>query len=828
MTLKLPIHLAVVLLLLAPFARASSNGSALTPPMGWNSWYHYGCDGLNETSIRSIADAMASSGMRTAGYQYLNLDDCWMATSRNANGDLVPDPTRFPSGMSALVSYIHNLGLKIGLYEDAGTETCSGRPGLFGHYQQDADTFASWKIDYIKVDWCNYILDSQTLDPQTQYAQFSQALVSSGGNIVFSICDWGRNTPWTWASSVGNLWRTTPDIRDEWLSMVNNMEATSALGSFASPGAWNDPDMLQIGNGGMTDLEYKTQFSMWAMLAAPLIASNDLTTMSAASMATLTNAEVIAVDQDSLGKQGILLSDNGSGLQLWSRKVTGATIVALLNLSSTATVITANWSDIGLNPGETANVRDLWAHIDLGPFSNSFSAQVPSHGVTLIKIAAIASEPSQTLYEADAGGNTLGGTAVVQSCAIIAGEFGYSCLDGNDVGLIGNGAANSVSINNVNVASSGPFAMTVYAAVNGARTYDVTVNGINHGQVSVTGTSSATPSTSGMTIELNAGSNSIQFSNPDALAPDLDHIVLSPSGPVNPGFNITYPVNDVSIPAPGQTGTASIALIPTGGFTGSVAISCVLPPAMTGAGCSSSGANLSGAATSSALLIITTAPPPASGSISPTATRDIGVAAATSNLDATKPEGTPPHTRKFPAGVQTIPVLALVGLGFGWKNSRRRRLLALLLVLIVSPATIEFTACGGGKPTQASISCDTTPNAPTALTASSITNASAMLSWTAATTGPSCVVTEYRIYRNNTAIGVSAGSSFSVTGLSASTTYSFTIAAIDSFGTSNLASPLTVTTASSSAATPPGTYPVTIIATSDNVTETAALSVIVQ
>jgi alpha-galactosidase len=270
--------------------------------------------------------------------------------------------------------------------------------------------------------------------------------------------------------------------------------------------------------------------------------------MSAASMATLTNAEVIAVDQDASGKQGVLLSDNGNGLQLWARNVVGGTIVALLNLSGAATVITANWGDIGLNPRETANVRDLWAHTDLGSFSNSFSAEVSSHEVVLIKIGADGSGKLQSLYEADASENTLAGTAVVQSCASVAGEFGYSCLDGNDVGSIGNGAANFVTVNDVNVPSDGPFAMTVYGSVSGTRSYYVTVNGVSKGQISVTGTSSSTPSTSGMTIELNAGSNSIQFSNPDALAPDLDHIVNSPSGPLNPGFNITYPVKMCPFP----------------------------------------------------------------------------------------------------------------------------------------------------------------------------------------------------------------------------------------------------------------------------------------
>jgi alpha-galactosidase len=828
MKLKPLVQFVAIMLLMAPIARASRNGLALTPPMGWNSWYHYGCGGLNETGIKNIADAMASSGMRAAGYQYVNLDDCWMATSRDANGNLIPDPTNFPSGMPALVSYIHNLGLKIGLYEDAGTATCSGRPGLFGHYQEDANTFAAWNIDYIKVDWCNYILDSQTLDPQTQYNQFSQALANSGRNMVFSICDWGRNTPWTWAPSIGNLWRTTPDIRDEWPSVVNNMEATSALTSFAGPGAWNDPDMLQVGNGGMTDLEYRTQFSMWAVMAAPLIASADLTAMSATSLTTLTNPEVIAVDQDALGLPGLLLSDSGSGLQVWSREVTSGTIVALLNLSGTSAPITANWGDIGVNPGEAANVRDLWAHADLGNFTNSFTAQVPPHGVTLIKVAAGGSGPAQTVYAADASGNTLGGTAVVQSCASVAGGFGYSCQDGNDVGSIGNGAANFVTINDVNAASDSQFFMTVYASVNGTRTYFVSVNDDSSNQVSVTGTSSSTPSTSGATIHLNAGANHIQFSNPDTPAPDLDHIVISPAGPVNSGFNIVYPIGSVSVSAPGQMSAASIALIPTGGFTGNISLSCVLPAAMTGAGCSSPGASLSGTAASIASLTITTTSSPASGSMSQGTRRNVAQARANPNPETRQIPPSRPHSpSEVLVGVEAIPVFVLVGLGIGWRNPRRRRFLSLLLICIVPPAAMNFAACGRSQP-HSRASCNAIPNAPTALTASGITSSEVMLSWSPVTAGLSCVITGYRIYRNNIPIGDSANSGFSVTGLSASTTYSFSVAAIEVSGTSAQASPITVTTASSSNATPPGVYHIAVVAASIGVTRYASFDVTVQ
>jgi hypothetical protein len=199
--------LVCVVLLFSLYAGAADKGLAATPPMGWNSWNHFGCSGLNETVIKQTAAAMVSSGMKAAGYRYVNLDDCWMAARRDLNGNLVPDPTRFPSGMLALASYIHSLGLRIGLYEDVGTATCQERPGSYGHYQQDADTFASWGIDYIKMDWCN----NTGLDPKTQYTQFGHALASAKGNIVLSICDWGTKQPWTWAPKVGNTWRTTPD-----------------------------------------------------------------------------------------------------------------------------------------------------------------------------------------------------------------------------------------------------------------------------------------------------------------------------------------------------------------------------------------------------------------------------------------------------------------------------------------------------------------------------------------------------------------------------------------------------------------------------------------
>jgi alpha-galactosidase len=809
--------LVCVALLFPLHANAVKNGLATTPPMGWNSWNHFGCIGLNETVIKQTAAKLVSSGMKDAGYLYVNLDDCWMAQSRDLNGNLVPDSSSFPSGMPALVSYVHNLGLKIGLYEDVGIATCQGRPGSFGHYQQDANTFASWGIDYIKMDWCN----NTGLDPATQYTQFAQALSNSGGKIVFSICDWGTKQPWNWAPAIGNSWRTTPDISDNWLSMINILEATSAFAASAGPGAWNDPDMLEVGNGGMTNTEYQSHFAMWAMLAAPLISGNDLTNMSAATVATLTNGEVIAVDQDALGKQGILLSDNGSGLQVWSRQVSGGTIAALLNKSGAPAAISVNWSDLGLDSGQSATVRDLWAHADLGTYTNSFSAMVPSHGVIQVKIVPDGTALTQTVYEADAAGNTISGAAVIQQCP---GSFGYSCLDGNDVGWIGGGTSNFVTINNVNVATSGTYNMTIYAMVSGTRVFYVSVNGGVAAQVSVTGTSFSVPSTSGILVQLNAGSNSIQFSNPNAYAPDLDHIVLSLAGAVTSGFNIAYPVQNVTISSPGQSGTASITLVQTGGFTGNISISCTLPAAMTGASCAPTTASLSGPSGAIASLTITTTSP-SSASLRPVFPNGNAVA---KSADSRSPHQTSHRTEEFYALLLPLPGLALLGFGFGAKGSWRNNLPLLMLFGILSVSSLPIAGCGGSTAVQGGGgSCLAAPSSPTGLSASSTTNSSTTLSWSAASAGSNCAVTGYSVYSRGNLVASTSDASYALTGLTPSTTYSFTVAANDSYGASVQSPALNITTAAAGVPTPSGSYPVTVTATSGGITREATLQVTV-
>src|ERR1043166_1570409 len=286
-------------------ARALATALARTPPMGWNSWNKFGCN-VSEKLIREMADAVVSSGMKDAGYTYVVIDDCWQ-TGRDAEGNITPDPQRFPSGMKALADYVHSKGLKFGLYSDAGTLTCQKRPGSRGYEFQDARQYAAWGVDYLKYDWCS----TGTQNQPASYSIMRDALLKSGRAIVFSICEWGTSKPWTWARDVGNLWRTTSDIQDCWdcrrdwggMGFVHILDLQDGLEAYAGPGHWNDPDMLEVGNGGMTPTEYRAHFSLWCILAAPLMAGNDLRQMSPDIAEILTNKELIAVDQDPLGLQ---------------------------------------------------------------------------------------------------------------------------------------------------------------------------------------------------------------------------------------------------------------------------------------------------------------------------------------------------------------------------------------------------------------------------------------------------------------------------------------------------------------------------------------------
>jgi alpha-galactosidase len=308
--MKKSVLLVVAALLFISVSAQKFEQLAKTPPMGWNSWNKFGCN-VSEVMIMGIADAMVSSGMKDAGYQYIVIDDCWQV-SRDETGEIVVDKDRFPHGMKYVADYVHSKGLKFGIYSCAGSRTCAGRPGGLGHEYQDARTYAAYGVDYLKYDWCN----SSTQEAKSSYANMRDALYKAGRPIVFSLCEWGQNKPWEWASTVGQLWRTTGDISDNWNSMIGIFDKQKDLARYAGPSGWNDPDMLEVGNGGMTFEEYKTHFSLWCMLAAPLLAGNDLATITPETKSILMNKEMIAVNQDTLGVQATCYRDNGD-YQIW-------------------------------------------------------------------------------------------------------------------------------------------------------------------------------------------------------------------------------------------------------------------------------------------------------------------------------------------------------------------------------------------------------------------------------------------------------------------------------------------------------------------------------
>ena len=373
---------------------SSSAGLALTPPMGWNSWNKFGCN-VSADMIKGMADAMVKSGMKDAGYQYVVIDDCWQV-ARDSEGNIVPDPQRFPDGIKPLADYVHSLGLKFGIYSDAGSKTCAGRPGGLGHEYQDALKYAAWGVDYLKYDWCN----TTTQDARASYANIRHALDAAGRPIVLSICEWGTAKPWLWGAEVGgNLWRTTGDIQPRWsgkeewspgnccsYGVVDIVDAEDAIYSYAGPGHWNDPDMLEVGNGELSPTENRSHFSFWTLLAAPLMAGNDLRDMKPEIHDVLTNKEVIAVNQDPLGRQGRRVWKNGD-LEVWSKPLAGgARAVILFNRGDSDKEIAANWTDLYYPNNLSATVRDLWQKKDLGKFTGKFSATVASHGVVMVTI----------------------------------------------------------------------------------------------------------------------------------------------------------------------------------------------------------------------------------------------------------------------------------------------------------------------------------------------------------------------------------------------------------------------------------------------------------
>jgi alpha-galactosidase len=389
--LRTPLHFAFILFAAVgwQFLRAQDPGVALTPPMGWNSWNHF-AGKIDDQTVRAQADAMVSSGMRDAGYTYINIDDTWEG-ERDAQGNIQSN-SKFPD-MKALANYVHSKGLKLGIYSSPGAKTCAGYEGSLGHEKQDAETYARWGIDYLKYDLCGLRAElKKALTPEAAhqmvvdaYVKMRDALRASGRPIVYSLCEYGEGSVWKWGSVVGgNLWRTTGDITDHYSRMAEIGFAQAGLARFAGPGHWNDPDMLEVGNGGMKAEEYRTHMSLWAILAAPLLAGNDLTTMTPETIALLTNREVIAVDQDRLGTQGDRVSEEGP-IEIWARPLAdGAKAVGVFNRLDTPLSATVDFQLLGFNGA--VQVRDIWQEKNMGTLRGPYAVTVQPHGVVFLRV----------------------------------------------------------------------------------------------------------------------------------------------------------------------------------------------------------------------------------------------------------------------------------------------------------------------------------------------------------------------------------------------------------------------------------------------------------
>jgi alpha-galactosidase len=483
-------------------ALALENGLARTPPMGFNNWNTTACRAdFNEALVTGIADIFVNQGLRDVGYQYVNLDDCWALPERDSNGKLVPDPVRFPHGIKFLADYAHARGLKLGIYTSAGTKTCNvaGFPGALGHETSDAAQFASWGVDYLKYDNCN----NEGVDAQLRYTTMRDALAATGRPICYSITEWGRTGPpkvWEWGADVGNLWRTTGDISDNWSSMISKAQFNRTLPQWAGPGHWNDPDMLEVGNGGMTATEYRTHFSLWAMMAAPLLIGSDLRSVSADTFTILKNTDVIAVDQDPLGRQGVVLSNDGAGHVVYVKTLAnGDRAVALSNETTTTATISTTAAAIGLGGSASYQLKNLWSKA-VTTSSGSISASVGGHATVLYRVARTG---STVRFEAENGTASSGST-----------------VDSNWSGFSGTGFVNTLNETGafvqytVPAAAAGPARLT-FDYANGSttdRSATLTVNGTAAGTLSFPATGAwSLWKTAVATVNLVAGTNTIRL-----------------------------------------------------------------------------------------------------------------------------------------------------------------------------------------------------------------------------------------------------------------------------------------------------------------------------
>ncbi len=529
-----------------PVAVTSNQIPVPTAPMGWASWNTFAAR-IDYNVIKTQVDAFVAAGLPAAGYKYINLDEGWWQGTRDSAGNITIDESEWPGGMTAIADYIHSKGLKAGIYTDAGRDGCgyyfpTGRPaapgsGSEGHYEQDMLQFSKWGFDYVKVDWCGG--DVEGLDARTTYQAISdaaaKATAATGRPLTLSVCNWGKQNPWNWGAGMAALWRTNTDIifhgnSPSWDSMLTNFD-TNVHPAAQHTGYYNDPDMLMVGMDGFTAAQNRSHMNLWAVSGAPLLAGNNLATMSTESANILKNPEVIAVDQDPRGLQGVKVAEDTSGLQVYGKVLsgTGKRAVVLLNRTSSAQNMTVRWSDLGLT-NASATVRNLWTRANVGSFGTSYTVNVPAKDSVMLTVTG-ATEAASTTYEAEASGNTKGGSAADATCA--------NCSGGTKVGGVGNGAANTLRFNAVSAADTGTKVVDI-AYTNGdsaARTAVLQVNGQTATKVSFPPTGSwTTPGTVSVEASLAKGSaNTLTFSNASAWTPDLDAIEVRPL----PGTNGT-------------------------------------------------------------------------------------------------------------------------------------------------------------------------------------------------------------------------------------------------------------------------------------------------
>jgi len=498
---------------------------APTPPMGWASWNHYFCD-YDDQTIRDQADALVSTGMRELGYRYVLIQEC-LTTGRNPDGSLIVDTKRFPHGMKDLVDYIHSRGLKAGTYTDIGLNTCAGKPyeGSFQHEDQDVATFAAWGYDFIEMDYCNR---PQGHTGREIYERTAEAIHKTGRPMLFYICSWGNEAPWTWAQGTAQLWRTESDLSAEknhvdWGRVVKNFESNARHAVFNSPSSWNDPDMMEVGNPGLTPAEAQTHFSMWVISAAPLWAGNDLTTMDAATRALYTNREAIAVDQDALGAGPEMVRNYGAGIEVWAKPLgargSGVMTVMLLNLGETPAEARVEWADLALSA--RVAVRDLWAHKDLGAFSGGYAVRLSPHASALLKVTGAFDWSHGATFEAEWPGNRREGNAVLLACPECSRGYAVS-LSGAKPGSTGS----SLAFTHIVVPEAGRyFAHLVYVySGEGSHTVQVSANGNAPASVKLPG---AIYGTAVIPLDLNQGENSITFRYAGQGSVQIDRLKLT-------------------------------------------------------------------------------------------------------------------------------------------------------------------------------------------------------------------------------------------------------------------------------------------------------------